>query len=126
MANLSKSSSSSSSAGRSWRRRQGERARGIPKFCWCGEESVLKTSGTAKTPGRLFYSCPNCSDGDKSHLFTWTDECVVEEVVDLKCSVSELKTEMSDLRSGILLLERKTDLCKVMAEKNKKWCCAIL
>nr|VDD56320.1 unnamed protein product [Brassica oleracea] len=57
------SSSTVSGSGRNGGRRRQERQRGIPKFCRCGEEATIKTSGTAKNPGRLFYCCPNGSEG---------------------------------------------------------------
>ncbi|CAN6846881.1 unnamed protein product [Brassica oleracea] len=46
----------------SWCRRRGDRERGIPKHCRCGEKAVIKTSDTVKNPGRLFYCCPNGSE----------------------------------------------------------------
>nr|VDD17982.1 unnamed protein product [Brassica rapa] len=66
-------SSSTVSGGRNGGSRRREKQRGLPKFCRCGEEATIKTSGTAKNPGRLFYCCPNGSEGDKYHLFTWTN-----------------------------------------------------
>ncbi|KAF8093390.1 hypothetical protein N665_0383s0022 [Sinapis alba] len=141
MFNLTKSRSLSVPAGCTWRRRRGERDREIPKFCWCREKSVIKTLETAKNPGGLFYSCPNGSEGiliitnlsnwfiflnDKFYLFTWTNECVVEEMEDLQSSVSELKRDMLNLRSEIVVLVKKIEQCKVMVGKNMNGCYAIL
>ncbi|CAH8392069.1 unnamed protein product [Eruca vesicaria subsp. sativa] len=79
----SQKSTLSSGLGR-WRRRRRPEERGFPKYSRCEEEAVIKTSGTQKNPGRLFHCCPYGSEEDKSHLFTWTDECMVEEIEDLK------------------------------------------
>ncbi|KAF8045858.1 hypothetical protein N665_4280s0002 [Sinapis alba] len=126
---MSQSTKNSASSGTgSWRRRRGDRERGIPKFCSCGEEAVIKTSGTEKNPGRLFYCCPNGSEGDKFHLFTWTDERVVEEIEDLKSLGSELKGAMGVVRSDIVCLEKQIQHTKLMLESsiNKRSCCCIL
>ncbi|KAF8105998.1 hypothetical protein N665_0149s0028 [Sinapis alba] len=126
---MSQSTKNSSSSGPgSWRRRRGDRERGIPNFCSCGEEAVIKTSGTAKNPGRLFYCCPNGSEGDKFHLFTWTDERVVEDIEDLKSLGSELKGAMGVVRSDIVCLEKQIQHTKLMLESsiNKRSCCCIL
>ncbi|CAN7015930.1 unnamed protein product, partial [Brassica oleracea var. botrytis] len=104
--------------------------RGFPKLCRCGEEVVIKTSGTVKNPGRLFHCCPHGSETDKFHLFKWTDESAVEEIEDLKVLVNDLKGEIADLRAdrvgfekelggmmkGILELERDRNIgcCAVM------------
>ncbi|CAG7898835.1 unnamed protein product [Brassica rapa] len=62
MSTQTKGSSSSAPGGTRSRRRRVEKPRGIPQFCRCGEEAVIRTSGTAKNPGRLFYCCPNGSE----------------------------------------------------------------
>ncbi|CAN7097840.1 unnamed protein product, partial [Brassica rapa subsp. narinosa] len=110
------------------RRRRVEKPRGIPQFCRCGEEAVIRTSGTAKNPGRLFYCCPNGSEEDKFHLFTWTDERVVEEVEDLKCEVSELKADISNVRAELSSITKDSERTKLMVElaRDRKCCCAIL
>ncbi|KAF3588066.1 hypothetical protein F2Q69_00028808 [Brassica cretica] len=62
MSNQTKGSSSSAPGGARSRRRRGEKQRGIPQLCRCGEEAVIRTSGTTKNPGRLFYCCPKGSE----------------------------------------------------------------
>ncbi|RIA04676.1 hypothetical protein BRARA_K01066, partial [Brassica rapa] len=125
-------SSSSVSGGGNWRRRRGGRERGIPKYCRCGEEMVIRTSGTAKNPGRLFHCCPNGSEGDKFHVFTWTDERVVEEIEDLKSIMSDAKGEMSELRAQVVGLEKQLERSKLMIELERdtkgslKGCCVVL
>ncbi|KAL0701734.1 hypothetical protein Bca4012_057856 [Brassica carinata] len=119
-------SSSSISGGGNGRRSRVERQRGIPKFCRCGEEATIKTSGTLKNPGRLFYCCPNGSEGDKNHLFTWTDERVVEDVEDLKCMVTDLKAELSEVRADVVGLEKQLEHSKAMIGLARNGCCSIL
>lgn len=41
----------------------GDRGRGIPKICRCGEAVVMRTANTARNPGRLFHSCPHGREG---------------------------------------------------------------
>ncbi|KAG2266102.1 hypothetical protein Bca4012_076457 [Brassica carinata] len=123
-----KASSSSTSGGGSWRHRRGERERGFPKFCRCGEEAVIKTSGTTKNPGRLFHCCPYGSEEYKSRLFSWTDECMVEEIYDLKEMASDLKGEISELRGEMGGLQNDIERGKMMieSEKNMIGCCVVL
>lgn len=65
---------------------------------------------------------------DKYHLFIWTDERVVEEVEDLKVSVSEMKQEILVLRSDIAGLGNQLEQSKLMLEfpSNGNGCCLIL
>ncbi|RIA05026.1 hypothetical protein BRARA_K00631, partial [Brassica rapa] len=100
--------------------------RGIPKFCRCGEEAMIQTSGTAKNPGRLFYCCPHGSEGDKFHLFTWTDECVVEEIEDLKSMMSDVKREKSDLRVEVVELQKELEQIKLSLERDRNGYCCFL
>nr|VDC66004.1 unnamed protein product [Brassica rapa] len=123
-----KASSSSTSGGVSSRRRRRARERGFPTFCRCGEEAVIKTSGTAKNPGRLFHCCPYGSEEDKSHLFSWTDECMVEEIYDLKEMVTHLKGDIADLRGEIGGLQKDIERGKMLIESqmNMRGCCVVL
>ncbi|CAD5314514.1 unnamed protein product [Arabidopsis thaliana] len=43
----------------------------------------MKTSNTAKIPGRLFHACPFGEINKRSQMFKWTDTCMVEESEDL-------------------------------------------
>ncbi|KAF3588064.1 hypothetical protein F2Q69_00028807, partial [Brassica cretica] len=53
---------------------------------------------------------------DKFHLFTWTDERVVEEVEDLKCEVCELKADISDVRAELSTIRKESERIKLMVE----------
>ncbi|KAF8099308.1 hypothetical protein N665_0246s0010 [Sinapis alba] len=92
--------------------RRGDKDRGIPKFCKCGEEAVIKTSGTSKNPGRLFYCCPNGYEG----------------IYDLKCKVSHVKGEMSELKADMVGLEKLVKDTKISLEglNGRKGVCFIL
>ncbi|KAF3570778.1 hypothetical protein F2Q69_00062534 [Brassica cretica] len=49
---------------------------------------------------------------DKYHLFTWTDERFVEEVENLKCLVSDLESELSELKADVAGLEKQVEHSK--------------
>lgn len=65
---------------------------------------------------------------DKYHLFNWTDECMVEEIEDLKDTVSEVKGELSGLTSQIRGLEKEVERGKFEIEslRMKKECCIVM
>ncbi|CAN7000372.1 unnamed protein product [Brassica rapa subsp. trilocularis] len=46
----------------------GDRVRGLPKRCRCGEAVVRNTSRTIKNPGRLFHACPFGREGLKGYV----------------------------------------------------------
>ncbi|KAG7640688.1 MULE transposase domain [Arabidopsis suecica] len=54
--------------------KMGDRGRGIPSRCRCGEDVVLRTSKTVKNPRRLFYACRCGEENGRGHLFRLTDE----------------------------------------------------
>ncbi|KAF8095008.1 hypothetical protein N665_0346s0005, partial [Sinapis alba] len=86
----------------------------------CGEKAVIKTSGTAKNPGRLFYCCPHGSEEDKYHLFKWTDMCMVEEIKDLIVMLTDVKGDISNLRGEVVGLEKELEgMKKVIAEQER-------
>ncbi|XP_020871414.1 protein starmaker-like [Arabidopsis lyrata subsp. lyrata] len=68
----------------------GDRLRGFPKNYRCGEPIVMKTSKTARNPGRLFHACPFGDNDNRYHVFKWTDSCMVEEIQDLIEKVDNL------------------------------------
>lgn len=69
---------------------------------------------------------------DKFHVFTWTDERVVEEIEDLKSIMSDAKGEMSELRAQVVGLEKQLERSKLMIELERdtkgslKGCCVVL
>lgn len=63
---------------------------------------------------------------DKYHLFTWTDERVVEEVEDLKCLVSDFESELSELKADVAGLEKQVEHSKVMIGLAMNRCCTIM
>ncbi|XP_033145998.1 uncharacterized protein At4g04775-like [Brassica rapa] len=79
--------------------------RGTPKQCWCGEPAELCTSASRANPGRLYYCCRK--GYIKRHLFKWADECLVEEVEDMKSVMSDMTKGISDLRGDVGRLEKE-------------------
>ena len=63
---------------------------------------------------------------DKFHLFTWTDECVVEEIEDLKSMMCDVKGEKSDLRVEVVELQKELERIKLTLERDKNYCCCFL
>ncbi|KAF8112100.1 hypothetical protein N665_0067s0021 [Sinapis alba] len=92
-------------------RRRGTFGKWIPKICRCGEKAILRTSGTARNPGRLFFCCPNGSEGEKNHLFTWADERVLEEVENLNQVVCEVSGQIYELRAELSAIQRVRNCC---------------
>ncbi|RYR53815.1 hypothetical protein Ahy_A06g029065 [Arachis hypogaea] len=44
------------------------------KACFCGLKAVIKKSGTAKNPDRLFYVCPRYQKNSHCNYFKWVDD----------------------------------------------------
>ncbi|RYQ87802.1 hypothetical protein Ahy_B09g095339 [Arachis hypogaea] len=70
--------SNGSSASMRMRRKSHEEA------CFCGLKAVIKKSGTAENPHRLFYACSRYRKDNHCNYFKWVDgndcEAVVEAV----------------------------------------------
>ncbi|KAL9840738.1 putative transcription factor GRF family [Arabidopsis thaliana] len=94
----------------------GDRRRGFPTSCRCDKAVKMGTSRTAKTPGRLFHSCPNGSN-----------ECMIE---DLKLKMSNVEEDSITLQKGfnaceseIENLQMETHICEAVLKKEifAKW-----
>ncbi|XP_010450537.1 PREDICTED: uncharacterized protein At1g43920, Chloroplastic-like isoform X2 [Camelina sativa] len=83
--------------------------RGFPKRCQCGEPVVLKTSTTAKNPGRFFHGCLFGRDGNWYHTFKWTDTSMVEEIEDLIEKVENIDGAAMTLQKGVNACESQID-----------------
>lgn len=62
---------------------------------------------------------------DKFHLFKWTDECMVEEIDDLKTMLSDEKEDMLELRATVSGFEKELEDMKKMImelENERKDC----
>ncbi|EOA29684.1 hypothetical protein CARUB_v10016007mg [Capsella rubella] len=108
----------------------GDQGRGFLRRCRCGELVRMGTSKTAKNPGRLFHSCSNGSDESRwYHTFKWTDECMVEEIEDLKLKMNNVEEDSMALQknvnaceSEIESLQMETCVCEVVVEKEMQEC----
>ncbi|XP_020871428.1 uncharacterized protein At4g04775-like [Arabidopsis lyrata subsp. lyrata] len=103
----------------------GDRLRGFPKNCRCGEPIVMKTSNTARNPGRLFHACPFGDNDNRYHVFKWTDSCMVEEIQDLIEKVDNLEgtsitmqKSFNACESEIENLTMETRVCEAVIEKE--------
>ncbi|KAG2314926.1 hypothetical protein Bca52824_018048 [Brassica carinata] len=102
--------SSSSSVSGNYARRRLNAERGTPKQCWCDEPSELFTSASVTNPGRLYYCC--AKEYRKRHLLKWADECLVEEVEDIKPVIRGMNEDISELRLNVSRLEKKIEVMK--------------
>ncbi|XP_048615704.1 uncharacterized protein At4g04775-like [Brassica napus] len=97
----------------------------MPKTCRCGEEAVIKTSGTAKNLGGssiVVHMDPKSVVfvKDKYHLFKWTDESMVEEIKDINVMLSDVKGDISYLKGEVVGLKKKLEgMKKVIVELEK-------
>ncbi|KAJ1404147.1 Zinc finger, GRF-type [Sesbania bispinosa] len=46
------------------------------RYCKCGDEIVILTSGSVRNPGRKFFRCPNWKTPHTCNLSQWVDEDV--------------------------------------------------
>ncbi|KAI8530097.1 hypothetical protein RHMOL_Rhmol11G0029100 [Rhododendron molle] len=57
-------------------------------FCFCGEPTPLRKSGTQKNPGRRFFGCANY----KSVIFfCWYEPCILQGRADLRPMMVQTK-----------------------------------
>ncbi|XP_013713589.1 uncharacterized protein At4g04775-like [Brassica napus] len=112
--------SSSSCVSGNFHRRRLNAERGTPKQCWCGEPCYISTSGTTTNPGRLYY-CRG-KGYNKRYLFKWADECLVEEVEDIKSLISGMNKDISEFRLSVARLEKEIEVMKTTSEGKGEEC----
>ncbi|XP_010506945.1 PREDICTED: uncharacterized protein At4g04775-like [Camelina sativa] len=107
-----------------------DQGRGFPTRCRCGEAVRIGMSRTAKNPGRLFHSCPRRSEETQwYHTFKWTDQCMVEEIEDLKLKMDNVEEDSITFQKSVNACETKvgtlqmeTRVCETMVEKEIREC----
>ncbi|KAI8535603.1 hypothetical protein RHMOL_Rhmol10G0186800 [Rhododendron molle] len=52
-------------------------------FCYCGEPTPLRKSGTQKNPGRRFFGCANYELKLDCGFFCWYEPCILQGRADL-------------------------------------------
>ncbi|RID65629.1 hypothetical protein BRARA_D00813 [Brassica rapa] len=122
--------SSSSAVSRNSYRRRSNAERGTPKQCWYGEPCYISTSGTFTNPGRLYYCCEKGYNKyldliilwKHRYLFKWADECLVEEVDDIKSLISDMNKDISEFRVNIALLEKEIKIMKTASGGKGEEC----
>ncbi|CAH8356818.1 unnamed protein product [Eruca vesicaria subsp. sativa] len=90
----------------------GDRGRGIPKICRCGEAVVMRTANT-----------------DWFHTFKWIDVSVYEEMEDMieKVETGEgdsmtFRKRLNKCENEIENLEMETRVCETVVEKEVQEC----
>ncbi|KAF2537555.1 hypothetical protein F2Q70_00004472 [Brassica cretica] len=56
------------------------------------------------------------------HLFKWADECLVEEVEDIKSLISGMNKDISEFRLNVALLEKEIEVMKTESEGKGEEC----
>ncbi|KAF8110125.1 hypothetical protein N665_0087s0006 [Sinapis alba] len=112
--------SSSSCVSENYYKRRLNTEKETPKQCWCGESSNIFTSGSATNPGRLYFCC--AKGYHKRYLFKWTNECLVEEVEDIKSMISGMNKDISELRLNVVPLEKEIEGIKREYERKGDEC----
>ncbi|KAG5415291.1 hypothetical protein IGI04_002858, partial [Brassica rapa subsp. trilocularis] len=103
--------SSSSAVSRNSYRRRSNVERETPKQCWCGEPCYISTSGTFTNPGRLYYCGGKGYNKVRfgSYFACSVDECLVEEVDDIKSLISGMNKDISEFRVNVALLKKEIE-----------------
>ncbi|XP_013669057.1 uncharacterized protein At4g04775-like [Brassica napus] len=112
--------SSSSAVSRNSHRLRLNAERGTPKQCWCGEPCYISTPGTFTNPGRFYYCCGK--EYNKRHLFKWADECLVEEVDDIKSLISGMNIDIPEFRVNVAMLEKEIEVMKTVSGGKGEEC----
>uniref|UniRef100_M4F5P8 Uncharacterized protein n=1 Tax=Brassica campestris TaxID=3711 RepID=M4F5P8_BRACM len=55
------------------------------------------------------------------HLFKWADECLVEEVDDIKSLISGMNKNISEFRVNVALLEKEIEVMKTTSGEKEKY-----
>ncbi|KAH0873089.1 hypothetical protein HID58_070451, partial [Brassica napus] len=56
------------------------------------------------------------------HLFKWADECLVEEVGDIKSLISGMNKDISEFRLNVARLEKEIEVMKTESEEKGEEC----
>ncbi|KAL0734183.1 hypothetical protein Bca4012_010393 [Brassica carinata] len=94
--------------------------RGTSKECWCGQSAKLFTFGSVTNPGRLYYCCAR--GYHKRHLFKWVDECLVEEVEDIKPVIRGMNDDISFLLLNVARLGKEIEVIKTAHVRKRDEC----
>lgn len=97
-------SSSSVSSGRTLKRK-----------CLCGDEAIMKPSGTDLNPGRRFLGCPKYPDPNHCSFFEWVDDpickckCCKSVILQQKETIANLYDEINYMQEKAKLIEDKAN-----------------
>ncbi|XP_013724193.2 uncharacterized protein At4g04775-like [Brassica napus] len=103
MSGASSNSSGASTGGNAYRRRGGV-VMGIPKKCWCGDETVPLMSKSDKNSYRRYYRCATAARKkleNDNHIFKWIDEALINEVETLEFKTARLEQELREIQTKV-------------------------
>ncbi|KAL0691018.1 hypothetical protein Bca4012_090697 [Brassica carinata] len=103
MSGASSNTSGASTGGNAYRRRGGV-VMGIPKNCWCGDETVPLMSKSDKnlhqgTTGYLLATRKKFENDN--HIFKWIDETLINEVETLEFKTARLEQELREIQTKV-------------------------
>ncbi|XP_013732982.2 uncharacterized protein At4g04775-like [Brassica napus] len=107
------SNTSGVSTGVSSSRRRGGVINGIPKSCWCGEETLPLMSKSDKNPYRRYFRCAYAARKkleNDNHIFKWIDEALINEVEKLEFKNARLEEELREMRRNEILLGERVQM----------------
>ncbi|XP_009117179.1 uncharacterized protein At4g04775-like [Brassica rapa] len=113
MSGASSNTSGASTGGNAYRRRGGV-VMGIPKKCWCGDETVPLMSKSEKNPYRRYYRC--ATPARKK----WIDEALVNEVETLELKTARLEQELREIQTKVEELCDKVEALLAEGKSNMK------
>ncbi|KAL0837601.1 hypothetical protein Bca101_089491 [Brassica carinata] len=102
MSGASSNTSGASTGGNAYRRRGGV-VMGIPKNCWCGDETVPLMSKSDKNCIKVLplSSCSRKKFENDNHIFKWIDETLINEVETLEFKTARLEQELREIQTKV-------------------------
>ncbi|XP_058223138.1 uncharacterized protein At4g04775-like [Rhododendron vialii] len=89
----------------------------LTRKCLCGDEVVLKPSGTNLNPGRRFLGCPKYPDPNRCSFFEWVDDPICKRC---KAVILEQKETIGKLYDQIKYIREKANFFEDKAKEYEK------
>ncbi|XP_058189190.1 uncharacterized protein LOC131306780 [Rhododendron vialii] len=89
----------------------------LTRKCHCGDEVVLKPSGTDLNPGRRFLGCPKYPDPNRCSFFEWVDDPICKRG---KAVILEQKEMIGKLYDQIKYMREKANFFEDKAKEYEK------
>ncbi|KAI8532934.1 hypothetical protein RHMOL_Rhmol11G0256700 [Rhododendron molle] len=87
--------------------------RSLMRKCLCGDEAVMKPSGTDLNPGRRFLGCPKYPDPNRCSFFEWVDDPICKRcksvILEQKETIGNLYDQINNMQEKAKLIEDKAN-----------------